>query len=64
MRKLKSILLILFSGGYYVVANRGTSFNLPKHKELLEAMQDELEALDIHLEELISEIILEERDNI
>lgn len=60
--KLKSIYLILFSSAYYVVSEKGASFDLPRHRGLLEALQDELEDMDKWVEELITDLILEERD--
>ena len=60
--KLKSIYLILFSSAYYVISNKGSSFELPRHRGLLEALQEELEQVDNWVEELVTEMILEERD--
>lgn len=62
MVKLKTLILLLFSSSYYVVTNKGTAFGLPRHRQLLEALQDELENLDRYVEDTIMELILEERD--
>jgi hypothetical protein len=60
MKKLKAIWYILESKGFYIITNRGACFNLPAHKEVLEAMQDEIAELDMHLDDLIIDLTLEE----
>lgn len=61
--KLKSIFLILIAHSYYVISDKGASFELPEYRPALEALQDELESMDIHLEDRINDMILAERDD-
>ena len=60
---IKSIYLLIVSSSYVIFTNKGSSFMVPEDRELLENIQDELNILDEHLEELITDLILEERDN-
>ena len=60
--RLKSIFLILIARSYYVISDKGASFELPLVKDVLEALQDEIEQVDLYVEDLITDIILEERD--
>lgn len=64
MNRLKSIylILILISNAYYIISDKGAAFKLPEYRPALEALQDELENMDIYLEDMITDLILEERD--
>jgi hypothetical protein len=54
--------LIATSRAYYVITDKGASMILPENRLVLEALQDELEQFDGWVEELVTELILEERD--
>jgi hypothetical protein len=60
---LKSIYLLLISKSYVIITNKGSSMMLPAERPVLEDAQDVLEKFDIYLEELINDLILEERDD-
>lgn len=60
--KLKSIYLILTAHSYYIISNKGASFDLPNIREALEALQDELEDMERYIDDMITDLILAERD--
>lgn len=59
--RLIGLYLVLTSRAYYIVSNKGASILMPEIKELLEAVQDELEDFDHYLEQTIMDLILEAR---
>ncbi len=63
MNKLKTIWLLLTSSGYILMCERGVASCLPLEVAPLENIQDEVGKFDVWLEELINELILEERLN-
>lgn len=60
--KLKSMWLVLIARSYYIISDKGAEFELPERRDVLEALQDELEGMDRYLEDMITDLILEERD--
>ena len=59
---IKSIFLLIISKGYYVISDKGSSMMIPKDKQILEGIQDELELFDRYLEDQIMDIELSERE--
>ena len=43
------------------MTDKGASMQLPEDRRILEGVQDEMEMFDIQLEEMITNLILEER---
>lgn len=60
--KLKSIYLILVATSYYIISDKGASFELPEYRDVLEALQDELEDMERYVDDMITDLILAERD--
>lgn len=61
MRKLKTIYLLLVSKSYFVLTSRGCASDMPYELEPLQHMQEEIDRFDTWLEEVVNELILEER---
>jgi len=60
--KFRSAYLIFRATSYYIISDAGATFDLPERRDVLEALQDELDSMDRYLEDMITDLILEERD--